>query len=68
MFRNDAGYTQYCLFQQVADFLLDDCGSYYFLEMNTLPGMTSTSLLPKSVATAGVSFEKLIKNIIEMGL
>lgn len=51
-----------------ADFLLDDCGSYYFLEMNTLPGMTSTSLLPKSVATAGVSFEKLIKNIIEMGL
>ena len=51
-----------------ADFLLDEHGSYYFLEMNTLPGMTPTSLLPKSAAAAGVTFKKLIKNIIEMAI
>ena len=50
-----------------ADFLLDEHGSYYFLEMNTLPGMTPTSLLPKSAAAAGLTFKKLIRNIIEIG-
>jgi D-alanine-D-alanine ligase len=43
-------------------------GKYYFLEMNTLPGMTSTSLVPKSVDATGMSFEELIKIIIELSL
>jgi D-alanine-D-alanine ligase len=51
-----------------ADFLLDEHGNYYFLEMNTLPGLTPTSLLPKSAAAAGITFKNLIKNIIEMGI
>jgi len=51
-----------------ADFLLDDNGNYFFLEMNTLPGMTSTSLVPKSVNAAGMNFEELIKTIIELSL
>ena len=51
-----------------ADFLLDEIGDHYFLEMNTLPGMTSTSLVPKSVNAAGMSFEDLVKNIIELSL
>ena len=50
-----------------ADFILDEYGNYYFLEMNTLPGMTPTSLLPKSAAAARITFKELIKNIIEMG-
>jgi len=51
-----------------ADYLLDNSGNHYFLEMNTLPGMTSTSLVPKSVQAEGVSFQVLIKNIIELSL
>ena len=51
-----------------ADFLLDEENNYYFLEMNTLPGMTSTSLFPKSVNATGMIFPDLIKNIIELSL
>ena len=51
-----------------ADYILDEKGSAYFLEMNTLPGMTSTSLLPKSVNVEGMSFISLIKKIIELSL
>jgi D-alanine-D-alanine ligase len=51
-----------------ADYLLVENGKYYFLEMNTLPGMTSTSLVPKSVNATGMSFEELIKTIIELSL
>jgi D-alanine-D-alanine ligase len=51
-----------------ADYLLVENGKYYFLEMNTLPGMTSTSLVPKSVNATGMSFEELIKIIIELSL
>ena len=49
-----------------ADFILDAKGNYYFLEMNTLPGMTNTSLVPKAVKSKGISFEHLIKTIIEL--
>ena len=49
-----------------ADYILDEKGDYYFLEMNTLPGMTGTSLVPKAVKAKGMAFETLIKNIIEL--
>ena len=49
-----------------ADYIMDKEGVPYFLEMNTLPGMTSTSLLPKSALADGISFNQLIKNIIEL--
>ena len=51
-----------------ADYILDKRGHYYFLEMNTLPGMTPTSLLPKSMKCKGMVFEQLIKNIINYSL
>tara|TARA_A100000164_G_scaffold321122_1_gene303622 strand:+ start:395 stop:1294 length:900 start_codon:yes stop_codon:yes gene_type:complete len=51
-----------------ADYILDEKGDYYFLEMNTLPGMTPTSLLPKSMKSKGMAFEQLIKNIINYTL
>ena len=51
-----------------ADYILDKSGVPYFLEMNTLPGMTSTSLVPKSAYARGQSFQKLIRYIIELSL
>ncbi|MBT3497057.1 MAG: D-alanine--D-alanine ligase [Candidatus Marinimicrobia bacterium] len=50
------------------DFLLDQNEKYYFLEMNTLPGMTSTSLVPKAVAARGDSFLDLVRQIIETAM
>ncbi|WP_454192833.1 D-alanine--D-alanine ligase [Paenibacillus sp. Marseille-Q7038] len=49
------------------DILLSD-GVPYVLEMNTLPGMTKTSLLPKSAAAAGISFSSLLDRIISCSL
>jgi len=51
-----------------ADFMLDNSGTPFFLEMNTLPGMTSTSLLPKSANAEGLSFNQLIEKIIKLSL
>lgn len=45
------------------DFILDDIYPYC-LEVNTIPGMTATSLLPKSAAAAGLSFPQLCRNIV----
>ena len=47
------------------DFLLNN-DKYYLLEINTLPGLTSTSLLPKSANHIGMSYPKLIKKIIDL--
>ena len=38
------------------------------LEVNTLPGMTETSLLPKAAAAAGISYENLCQRMIELAL
>tara|TARA_B100001173_G_C15985889_1_gene546700 strand:- start:284 stop:1183 length:900 start_codon:yes stop_codon:yes gene_type:complete len=57
-----------CEIYSRADYILDEKGDYYFLEMNTLPGMTPTSLLPKSMKCKGMVFEELIKNIINYSL
>jgi D-alanine-D-alanine ligase len=47
------------------DFILDKNNIPWFLEINTLPGMTETSLVPKSVKAAGISFNNLIQLIID---
>lgn len=51
-----------------ADFLLDDNGDIYCLEVNTLPGMTATSLLPQEAAAAGIPYGELCELIIEKSL
>ena len=51
-----------------ADFLLDDAGNLYCLEMNTLPGMTAASLLPKEAAAAGIEYGDLCELIIRKSL
>jgi D-alanine-D-alanine ligase len=40
----------------------------YCLEVNTLPGMTSTSLVPKMAKAAGITFEELVERIIDLSL
>jgi D-alanine-D-alanine ligase len=48
------------------DFLLEPDGTPYCLEINTIPGMTATSLLPKAAAAAGISFPQLCRRIVEL--
>jgi len=42
-----------------------DGKKFYFLELNTLPGMTSLSLVPMAAKVVGISFEELIRKLIE---
>ena len=51
-----------------ADFILGEDGSLNILEVNTLPGMTPASLVPKAAAAAGMSFADLIGRLMELGL
>ncbi|GAV19529.1 D-alanine-D-alanine ligase [Mariprofundus micogutta] len=46
------------------DMIVTSGGEPYILEVNTLPGMTETSLLPKSAAAAGIDFETLCLKIL----
>ncbi len=50
------------------DFILDDDGIAYVLEANTIPGLTSHSLLPKAAAKTGLSMSDLCIKIIEAAL
>ncbi len=51
-----------------ADFIVTPDNEIYCLEVNTLPGMTSNSLIPKSAEAIGVSYEDLCELIIEKSL
>lgn len=46
------------------ELILDEEGHVYCLEMNTLPGMTPTSLLPQEAAAAGLDFPALCERIV----
>jgi D-alanine-D-alanine ligase len=50
------------------DFRLDDSGGLWCLEVNTLPGMTSNSLVPKSAKAAGIPFPRLCERICELAI
>jgi D-alanine-D-alanine ligase len=50
------------------DVLLDPQNRPFVLEVNTIPGMTETSLLPKAAAAAGIPFPQLCQNIAELSL
>nr|MDA3813996.1 ATP-grasp domain-containing protein [Candidatus Cloacimonadota bacterium] len=45
-----------------------DGEEFYFLEVNTLPGMTLLSLTPMAAKEAGISFKELLIKIIELSL
>jgi len=50
------------------DMIVDQQGNPYVLEVNTIPGMTETSLLPKIASLAGYDFKGLVKEILELSL
>ena len=50
------------------DFMRDKNGQWYLLEVNTVPGMTKTSLVPKSALQAGLSFEQLVASVLTQTL
>ena len=51
-----------------ADFILTEDDEAYFLEINTLPGMTPTSLLPQEAAAAGIDYPTLCERVLEISL
>ena len=46
-----------------ADVFLEPDGHFYFLEINTMPGMTETSLMPKSASCVGLDFPALVRRM-----
>jgi len=50
-----------------SDFILKG-NQPYFLEINTIPGMTEASLVPQAALKAGISFPKLLDRLIELAL
>ena len=50
------------------DFILKDNVTPYVLEINTIPGLTPMSLLPKAAKVAGITYPVLLDNIIEYAL
>jgi D-alanine-D-alanine ligase len=51
-----------------ADFIWSDGGELYCLEVNTIPGMTDASLVPKAAQAAGLSFSQFLDKLIQIGL
>jgi D-alanine-D-alanine ligase len=56
-----------CSVYSRVDMIVKD-GEPYVLEINTLPGMTSNSLFPKSAKAAGISFSELLNLIIKYSM
>lgn len=57
-----------CSVYSRVDFRLNSRGESYCLEVNTLPGMTELSLVPKAAGASGIQFEELLNRIIELSL
>jgi D-alanine-D-alanine ligase len=50
------------------DVMVRPDGEPVVLEVNTLPGMTESSLLPKAAAAAGISYAKLCEKMVELAM
>lgn len=48
------------------DFLMDEQGNHYFLEVNTAPGMTDHSLVPMAARAAGLEYPELVRRILTL--
>lgn len=51
-----------------ADVIVTPDGTVYLLEVNTIPGMTSTSLFPDAARAAGIEFPELCRRLVELAL
>ncbi len=63
-FALDAHVALGCKGATRTDFLLGRDNNLWFLELNTIPGMTELSLLPMSAQAAGISFPQLVSRIV----
>ena len=50
------------------DFRLSEEGNFFCLEINTIPGMTETSLVPMAAKAAGLSYEDLVDKLLQMAV
>ncbi len=50
------------------DLILSDAGECFVLDVNTIPGFTSTSLFPESAASAGISMGKLCRYLLQLAI
>ena len=50
------------------DFMIGEQNEFYLLEINTLPGMKETSLLPMSARCEGMDFTALVKEMVQPAL
>ncbi|MGB9697481.1 MAG: D-alanine--D-alanine ligase [Ignavibacteria bacterium] len=57
-----------CSVYSRVDFLMDINYNFYCLEVNTLPGMTELSLVPKAAKVVGIEFNELVERIINLSL
>ncbi|MHC1766484.1 MAG: D-alanine--D-alanine ligase [Verrucomicrobiia bacterium] len=64
----DAFHAVGCRDYARVDVMVDASGVPWVLEVNTLPGMTETSLLPKAAAAAGLSYPGLCQAMIDLAL
>ena len=64
----DAFHVLGCSGYGRADFMTDANGQPYFLEVNTAPGLTSHSLVPKAAAAAGIGYDDLMLKILDQTL
>jgi D-alanine-D-alanine ligase len=48
-----------------SDFMVTEDNQVYFLEVNTLPGMTPTSLVPQEAAAVGIEYDELCELIVK---
>jgi len=64
----EAFHTLDCSGWGRVDFILDEEGKAWFLEVNTTPGMTSHSLVPQAAEQIGIDFDELVWRILESSL
>lgn len=64
----DAYRALWCRGLARVDFILDETGQSYILEVNTIPGMTETSLFPDAARAAGIEFPELVEKIVRLAL
>lgn len=50
------------------DFLLDHAGNAWLLEINTMPGFTATSLVPKAAAHTGIDMPRLCEKLVKLAI
>jgi D-alanine-D-alanine ligase len=50
------------------DFMLDGAGRPWFIEVNTVPGLTDHSLVPMAALAAGHDFGQLVRRILDTSL